>query len=141
MLLCKCKKFDLKPKLLCQLFDVFVGSILGHASEIWEYTKSKEIERIHLKFCKRIHNVKTNSCSSAVYGELGRFPLYIYRHVRIIKYWCKLRTRDNIILKTLYTQSIIDCNNDYKNWVSNVKTLLNKYGFGYVFNDECFFQF
>ena len=39
---------------LCQLFDAFVGSILSYSSEVWGYTKSKEIERVHLKFCKRI---------------------------------------------------------------------------------------
>ena len=54
MLLIHFKKLPLKPQTLCQLFDAFVvGSILGYFSEIWGYAKSKEIERIHLKFCKR----------------------------------------------------------------------------------------
>ena len=50
ILLYKCKQYDLKPKLFCQLFDSFVGSICCYASEIWGFNKSKEIERIHLKF-------------------------------------------------------------------------------------------
>jgi len=45
-----CKKNPLTPKTQCQLFNSFIGSILGYGSEIWGYTKSKEIERIHLKF-------------------------------------------------------------------------------------------
>jgi len=42
----------MKPNVLCQLFDAFVGSILNYSSEVWGYTKSKEIQRVHLKFCK-----------------------------------------------------------------------------------------
>ena len=43
---------------LCQLFDAFVGSILSYSSEVWGYTKSKEIERVHLNFCKRFFKYK-----------------------------------------------------------------------------------
>ena len=135
-LLYNCKKFDLKPKLLCQLFDAFVGSILGYGSEIWGYTKSKELERIHLKFCKRLLKVKTNTCSAAVYGELGRYPLFISRYTRIIKYWCKLRNTDNIILKTMYNISLNDCLDGKKNWVSNVKKMLDDHGFSHIFNEN-----
>jgi len=87
---------------LCQLFDAFVGSILSYSSEVWGYTKSKEIERVNLKFCKRILNIRINSSSIGVYGELARYPLYIQRYYRIIKYWCTLRQSNNIILIKLY---------------------------------------
>lgn len=50
-LLFKCREYDIKPTILCQLFDAFVGSILNYASQTWGDTKSKEIERIPLK-CK-----------------------------------------------------------------------------------------
>ncbi|XP_053404912.1 unconventional myosin-VIIa-like [Mercenaria mercenaria] len=49
VLLSKCRKYKLKPNVLCQLFNSFVGSILGYSSEVWGFSKSKEIERIHLK--------------------------------------------------------------------------------------------
>ena len=58
ILMYNCKKIPLTPKTQCQLFDSFVGSILGYGSEIWGYTKSKEIERIHLKFLKRLLTVR-----------------------------------------------------------------------------------
>jgi hypothetical protein len=135
ILLLKCKEFDLKPKILCQLFDAFVGSILNYASEIWGYTKSKEIERIHLKFCKRLLQVKLNTCNAAVYGELGRYPLFINRYVRIVKYWFKINSSNNILIRYVYNQALDDCNKGYTNWVSNVKKLLNDYGFTYVFDN------
>ena len=128
LLLHKCKIYDLKPKVLCQLFDAFVGSILSYGSEIWGYTKSKEIERIHLKFCKRLLNVPTNTCTAAVYGELGRYPLFINRYVRILNYWLKIISTDNIILKRIYSQAVDDCDDGNRNWVHNIKNMLNEYG-------------
>jgi hypothetical protein len=138
ILLCKCKEYDLSPKTLCQLFDAFVVSILNYACEIWGNSKSKEIERIHLKFCKRLLKVQPNTCNACVYGELGRHPLYVNRYIRIMKYWLKIVNTDNIIIKTVYEQSLNDCINGYKNWVSNVKKLLNDYGFSYVFENVAY---
>ena len=135
VLLVNCKKLPLKPKILCQLFDAFVGSILLYASEIWGFSNSKEIERVHLKFCKRILNVRLNTCTAGVYGELGRYPLYISRYVRIIKYWCKVVNSDNIIIKKLYEQGLRGCENGNINWVTSVKKLLNEYGYSFVFTD------
>ena len=134
VLLNNCSKFNLKPKILCQLFDAFVGSILNYSSEIWGYTKSKEIERIHLKFCKRILNVKPSTSSIGVYGELGRYPLYVNRYYRILKYWFKLKSTDNTILKVIYKE-FKDCNNGQTNWISNVKSLLCDHGFAEVWNN------
>lgn len=68
------KAFDFTPKTQCQLFDAFVCSILNYASEVWGHTKSKDLERIHLKFCKKLLNVKISASNVIVYGELGRFP-------------------------------------------------------------------
>ena len=133
VLLVNCKKLPLKPKILCQLFDSFVGSILLYASEIWGFSKSKEIERVHLKFCKRLLNVRLNTCTAGVYGELGRYPLYISQYVRIIKYWCKVLNTDNIIIQKLYEQGLRDFENGKVNWIASVKKLLNEYGFSYVF--------
>jgi len=31
-----------------------------------------------------------NTPTTAVYGELGRYPLYSSRYVRILKYWFRL---------------------------------------------------
>ena len=67
-----------------------------------------------------------------VYGELGRYPLYINRYVRMIKYWSKIVKSDNIIVKYLYKSLLVDCNKGTKNWLNNIKCLLNDYGFSYI---------
>ena len=117
VLLNNCLKYKLKTSILCQLFDAFVGSILNYSSETWGFSKSKAIERIHLKFYKRILQVRTCTSTMAVYGELGRFPMYILRYHKIIKYWFKVLQTENIILKNVYLQSLHDVKCGKRNWV------------------------
>ena len=76
---------------------------------------------------------KMNTPTTAVYGELGRYPLYISRYLGILKYWFRLIQTDNIIMQTVYKISFEDCLKGKKSWVSNVKMLLYDYGFNYVF--------
>ena len=96
---------------------------------MWGYTKCQEIESLHLIFCKRVLNVKLSTSNVGVYGELARFPLYINRYVRIIKFWFKVLNTKNCVIRKIYTLMLDD---DKINWAHNVKTLLYTYGFGYI---------
>ena len=70
-------KFKFKPKDSLQLFDTFISSLLNYGSPIWGFTKSKELERLHLKFLKSLLGVKTSTSNAGVYIEFGRYPLFI----------------------------------------------------------------
>lgn len=129
ILLKNINKYDVPPKISLQLFDSFVGSILSYGCPVWGLSKSKEVERIHLKFCKSILGVKQSSCTAAVYGELGRYPLYINRYVQIIKYWFKAKDSKNIILNSLYRESVQLCLNGYNSWANKIKNVLEENGF------------
>jgi hypothetical protein len=131
------KRYCFKPKTYCQLFDAFVGSILNYSCEVWGFTKSKQLETLHLKFCKRLLGVKQSTCNMGVYGELGRYPLYITRHCRIIKYWCKLVNTENVIMRKIYRLMMDDLNDGRVNWLSNVKTLLGDCGYSFIWHDQC----
>ena len=122
MLLFNCKMFPLKLRTLCQLFDSCVGAILNYSSEIFGFSQSKELERLHLKFCKRILKVHLSSSNAAIY-EVERYPLYISRYCKLIKYWCIIVQSDNIILYRVYTLAVKDCLSGYTNWVSRVQKL------------------
>ena len=98
VLLSNLYKVEVNPTIALELFDTFVGSILSYGCQIWGFNKCKCIERIQLKFCKSLLGVKSATCSTAVYCELGRMPLYINRYLCIIKYWLKQTSTDNIIL-------------------------------------------
>ena len=105
---------------------------------MWGFTKSKELERIHLKFCKLILKVKTSTSNAGIYGELGRYPLYLFRYVRIIRYWCKLIHPNNIVMSVVYKSAVDDISKGLKNWVGNVKSLLEEFGFAHVWlNPSC----
>jgi hypothetical protein len=63
----KINKFHLNSHVSLQLFDAFVGSILNYACPVWGFTKSKDIERVHIKFCKSILGVKQCASNNEVY--------------------------------------------------------------------------
>ena len=76
----------------CQLdlFDKIVKPILLYGSEVWGFRNCCILERVHLKFCKLLLNIKTSTASCLVYGELGRYPLIVDIKQRMISYWAKL---------------------------------------------------
>ena len=103
-----------------QLFDAFVSSIITYGCEIWGFTKSTQLERIHLKFCKATLGVRQSSSNVAVYGELGRYPLHINRYVRILKYWFKLKKSDNIVIQSVIEDAMLDIDINKDNWFNKV---------------------
>ena len=69
----------------------------------------------------------------AVYGELGRYPMYVNRFTRIIKYWGKIVKADNKLISTLYKELCNKIGNgNGRNWAADIKTLLDSYGFSYI---------
>ena len=65
------------------LFDAYVTSILNYGCDIWGFTKYERIKRVHRLFCKYLLHVKMTTNLYALYSEVGRFPLYIERYVRM----------------------------------------------------------
>ena len=95
-------------------------------------------ESIHMQFCKRILGVKRSTTNMMVYSELGRWPLYISRNIRIVKYWIKLLNTDNCILKECYSTYYDECliNPRAINWVSQIRDILLTNGFGYIWYNQ-----
>ena len=64
-------------------------------------------EKLHLKFCKRILGVHQKTTNVAIYGELGRYPLFIDEVTQCLKYEDYLLTQtNNPLLKEFYTNLI-----------------------------------
>ena len=51
----------------------------------------KEIDKIHIKFCKHILGGRQRTPNIAVLGELGRIPLSELVKERALRYWLKVR--------------------------------------------------
>ena len=81
-------------------------------------------------------NVKSSTNSFAIYGELGRFPLIIERHIQIVKYFLKLHQtkKENCILYCVLIdqRKTIESKINVINWSSKVRNLLQNSGFGDV---------
>ena len=59
------------------LFDKIIIPMLTYGSEIWGYENIDILEKVHVKFCKLLLNLKTSTPNFMLYGELGRYPLNI----------------------------------------------------------------
>ena len=139
MLCRKLSKFsNLKPDFMLDLFDKFIAPILNYGCEVWGFHPAPNIELIALRFYKNILGVKKSTQNDFVYGELGRTPMIVIRHMRIIKYWL------NIVMgnKSPYVAGLyhffmrqVDINNK-PSWVRSVKTLLSRKGFGDVWVNQ-----
>ena len=87
--------------------------------------------------CKKFLGVKSSTPNIMVYGECGRFPVCIQAKVRIIKYWIRvLKMPTSRYPRQCYDMMLIYEKNGKNNWVSSLKHLLNKIGFGDVWQSQ-----
>ena len=86
----KIRQFNLPLDCQLDLFDKIAVPVVLYGCEIWGFESLHIIERIHLKFLKYILNLKSSTPTYMVYGETGRFPLYVTLYTKIICYWRKL---------------------------------------------------
>lgn len=120
-----------------QIFDKMILPILLYGSEIWGYTVRQDIEKVHLLFCKRLLGASTNTSDLAVLGETGRLPLHVHYYVRCIKYWLRILNMScDRIPKNCYSMLYKLDQVERKSWVSNIKEMLYKYGFGIVWLEQ-----
>ena len=71
------RKFvNLKPKHVLDLFDKLIRPILNYSAEVWGFTNSMIIERVHLQFCKRLLGVNQCTQNDFIYGDLGELHFW-----------------------------------------------------------------
>ena len=82
------------------LFDNLIKPILQYAREV-TFTASTlkntedllckhEIEKVHKLFIRSVLGVHNKSSLDAIYGETGRFPMYIDTLVNMLKYYSRI---------------------------------------------------
>ena len=126
------------PKFFFKLFDCQIQPVLTYGAEAWGLIADHiVIERVHLFAIKRLLNIRAKTASALVYGEAGRYPLYIQTYTKCIKYWLKVtRMTEDIIPFTAYKMLCILHCKDENNWVSSACFTLYKYGFGHVWENQ-----
>ena len=122
--------YDPNVSLQCSLFDKLVHPVIDYGSgcEVWGFHKAPAVEKLYLQYCKRIFHVKRSTANFFVYGELGRYPMYIGRFVKIIKFWIKiiLGKASPFVKVIIYCIMIHECEiNGAENWAFGVRLLQN----------------
>ena len=127
----------LTPKIAIQLFDSYVTPVLNYATEIWLKPKPiDKIEKVQLKYLKFILGVKQGTCSDAIYGETGRFPLYLNQIIKMIKYWIRIiKMQDSKLVKIAYLTLLDLDSSGFSNWVSKVRNILTNNNFSNIWED------
>ena len=74
-----------------------------------------------------------------VYIETGRLPLRFVRLIRMFKFWFKLLTSENCILREIYSVMFNECENPApprNNWLFNIKEELSRLGLAYLWHEQ-----
>jgi hypothetical protein len=76
-----------------------------------------------------------------IYGESGRFPLYIKVYSRMITYWRKLLYSENKIANIVYRYFCTEyCKNVYRNpWTKFIQRILNMCGLSDIWKDQSYY--
>ena len=79
-----------------------IEQIFIHGSEVWGYEHLKFIEQIHLKYRKRVLQVRNTTPNFMVLGKLGRYPIEVKFKLRMISFWSRLIQSESKLSSILY---------------------------------------
>ena len=103
------------------VFDTQIKPILLYGAEIWGMSSNTTaIENVHLLALKRFLNVPVLTPNVMVYGDTGRYELYIYSILSSMKYWCKiLKMSDSRYVRKAYNMMLNENNTNC--WSNKIK--------------------
>ena len=78
----------LTPKLSLNVYQAQIEPILMYGSEVLFIGKEiLDFETVHLSFLKNMLGVKQQTTSVTIYGDTGRYPLFLKQQILALKYW------------------------------------------------------
>ena len=115
------------------MFDSKVQSILHYSSEIWGFRRLDSIEMSIFSHVNDSWDYQIRTPKKMIYGELGRYPPFVNSSVRCLKYWFRLLEMDHSRLpRQAYKILFIMDNNGKTCWASEIRNILSKCGFHFV---------
>ena len=119
--------------IFCKLFDSKVLPILTYGGELYGIVENVNLEKVHTNVLKQFLNVSSNCSNTILYNECGRYPIFINMKIKSIKYWLRLlKLPSNRICKQAYIMLEQIDTSGKSNWVTCIRDLLCKNGFGIV---------
>ena len=67
-----------------KMYDAQILRILMYGSELWGFQQFAVIGKAHMFACKRFLNVSVQTPNKMIYGDLGRYPMFITSAVRCV---------------------------------------------------------
>ena len=116
----------LTPKLSLKVFQAQIEPILMYGSEVLFIGKEiLDFETVHLSFLKNMLEVKQQTTSVTIYGDTGRYPLFLKQQILALKYWIRLISLPrSCYLRIVYNSlASLDFIGE-TNWCSHIRTIL-----------------
>ena len=116
----------LTPKLSLKVFQAQIGPILMYGSEVLFIGKEiLDFETVHLSFLKNMLGVKQQTTSVTIYGDTGRYPLFLKQQIPALKLWIRLISLPrSCYLRIVYNSlTSLDFIGE-TNWCSHIRSLL-----------------
>ena len=84
------------------------------------------LEKLNISMGKYVFGVNKRTTNLAIYGELGRYPLYIDTIISMIKYWVRLckNTHHDPLLREAYEENLLMYGNNEPCWLICIHILL-----------------
>eukprot|EP00745_Piridium_sociabile_P027419 TRINITY_DN4419_c0_g1_i3.p2 TRINITY_DN4419_c0_g1~~TRINITY_DN4419_c0_g1_i3.p2 ORF type:complete len:170 (-),score=9.74 TRINITY_DN4419_c0_g1_i3:83-592(-) len=119
------------------MFDTQIEPMLTYAAEVWGLLNNKQMEKVHTYAIKRFLGVPIHASNQVLYGDTGRYPLFIRTYVKCIRYWLKLlRLPHSRLCRQAYDMMLGQMEHGRENWAYRVKTVLSENGFGIVWMSQ-----
>ena len=129
------------------LFDHVIKPIALYSCEVWgaEENSSDKIENLHssacelfqTRCCKHILGASKKTTNMATLAELGRYPLYIDIHKKMVKYFLRLNTLNtDRILYLAYLEQKNELIKNGATWLTKIKDILDHTGFSFVYTPD-----
>ena len=105
--------------------------MLSYGSEVWRLDADHTpIERVHLFALKMFLNASLRTPNLMVYGETGRYPLFVNIYVKCIKFWLRILKMPPCCLPFKAYKMLLHLHEQNKTtWASSVCYALYRYDF------------
>jgi len=126
-------------KLSLRLFDCLVRPILTYGCQVWGTAFVKYVtddahatrgadgeptEKLCSAFYKYTLGLNKYAPNTAVRGELGRYPMYVFVLKQVVQFWCSLKSHEGKLAHRALLESELLHSGGTKNWSYTITSLL-----------------
>ena len=123
----------LPPKIMFKLFDSVIKPVLVYGSDVWGHRNAglESIDKVMLRYYRRILNVKATTSNIIVHGECGMLPPNGQCTISVLSFINRLHHMPaNTIVKKVCEELTRLHSIGFTTWVTRVRELVTKYHVG-----------